>query len=168
MLQLIEQSSSLAQLPRPLHTLLRLIEECGGLWSLTYDEIDDHVDELVELLAGPPPAHDPEAGVAVTWHEGHAAFPLAADVDGPLLARLPWVEAMEAEGRLVVLTESRAMLLADLTATLWLHLAHPCSVEELVRAAEQAHGAHPDAAAIVGEAVTTLVEQGLAARGSLA
>jgi hypothetical protein len=168
MLQLIEQSSSLAQLPRPLHTLRALIEECGGLWSLTYDEIDDHVDELVELLADSPPAPDPAAGGEVAWHEGRAAFPLETDADGPLIARLPWVEAMEVEGRLVVLTERRAVLLADLTATLWLHLARPCSVEELVRAAEQAHGAHPDALAIVGKAVTTLVEERLASRGSLA
>ncbi len=58
-----------------------------------------------------------------------------------------------------MLTESRALLLADLTATLWLHLAQPRSVEELVRAAEQAHGSHPDAAAIVVAAVTALVEQ---------
>ena len=56
MLQLIEQSSSLAELPRPLHAMVELIEGCGGLWALTYEEIDDHVDELVGLLADPPAA----------------------------------------------------------------------------------------------------------------
>lgn len=168
LLQLIEQSSSLAQLPRPLHTLLRLIEECGGMWALTYDEIDDHVDALVGLLSGPSPHPDSEPGPVVTWHEGEPAFPLVPDANGPLLARRPWVEAVELDDQLVVLTESRALLLSDLTATVWLHLAHPCSVEDLVRTAEGVHGAHPDAAAIVGQAVTRLVEENLAGRGSLA
>ena len=67
-----------------------------------------------------------------------------------------------------MLSESRAVLLADLTATLWLHLAAPARWTSSSRAAEQAHGEHPDAAAIVGEAVTTLVEESLVARGSLA
>ena len=90
-----------------------------------------------------------------------------ADVDGPLLARLPWAEAMEVEDQLVVLTESRALLLADLTATVWLHLDRPCSVEELVRAAEEATGApgrrgdRPGGRDHVGQ-------QGLVACGSLA
>ena len=81
---------------------------------------------------------------------------------------MPWAEAVEVDDELIVLTESRAVLLADLTATVWLRLARPCSTNELVDAAQQVHGPHPDAAAIVGEAVNTLVEEGLAARGSLA
>jgi hypothetical protein len=168
MLQLIEQSSSLAQLPRPLHALLTLIEGCGGLWALTYDEISDHVDELVDLLAGTPAHHESRSEPGPTWHAGEPTFPLLMDANGPLLARMPWAEAVEVDDRLIVLTESRALLLADLTATVWLHLARPCSMEELVRAAQHAHGAHSDAQAIVGEAVTTLVEESLAARGSLA
>jgi hypothetical protein len=168
MLQLIEQSSSLAQLPRPLHALLTLIEGCGGLWALTYDEITDHVDELVDLLAGLPPHQELAPAPAPRWHQGEATYPLVMDADGPLLARLPWAEAVEVDDQLIVLTGTRALLLADLTATLWLHMARPCSVEELVRAAEHAHGAHSDAMAIVGEAVTTLVEESLVARGSLA
>jgi hypothetical protein len=168
MLQIIEQSSSLAQLPRPLHTLLTLIEGCGGLWALRYDEITDHVDELVDLLAGLPPHQEQAPAPTPRWHEGEATYPLVMDADGPLLARLPWAEAVEVDDQLIVLTATRALLLADLTATVWLLLARPCSVEELVRAAEQVHGAHPHAAAIVGEAVTTLVEQSLAARGTLA
>jgi hypothetical protein len=168
MLQLIEQSSSLAQVPRPLQVLLTLIEECGGLWGLVYDEIADHVDELVELLADPPPQAGPASRPKLTWHPGESGLPLVPDESGPLLARRPWADAVEVDDELVILTESRALLLADLTATAWLHLARPCSMEELVRAAEQTHGAHPAAAAIVGEAVATLVEEGLAARGSLA
>jgi hypothetical protein len=168
MLQLIEQSSSLAQLPRPLHALLTLVEGCGGMWALAYDEISDHVDELVDLLTGQPPDQDGAPAAAPRWHAGDPTFPLRADEDGPLLARLPWSEAVEVDDQLIVLSGTRALLLADLTATVWLQLAQPSSVEDLVRAAEQAHGRHPDAEAIVGVVVTTLVEQSLAARGSLA
>ena len=168
MLQLIEQSSSLSQVPRPLQVLMALIEECGGLWTLVYDEIEEHVDELVELLDEPPRHAGPPSGPKLTWHPGETELPLSPDESGPLLARRPWTEAVEIDDELVVLAESRALLLADLTATAWLHLARPCSMEELVRAAEQAHGAHPEAPAIVGEAVARLVEEGLAARGSLA
>ena len=107
-------------------------------------------------------------GPRLTWHPGETELPLVPGESGPLLARRPWTEAVEVDDELVVLTESRALLLADLTATAWLHLARPCSMEDLVHAAEQTHGEHPDAAAIVGEAVATLVEEGLAARGSLA
>ena len=41
-----------------------LIEGCGGLWALTYEEIDDHVDELIELLAEPEPTPPGEAVLA--------------------------------------------------------------------------------------------------------
>ena len=146
-----------------------LIEGCGGLWALTYEEIDDHVDELVELLADPPAQPQASSEPTLVLAPGPERRSRSTIAEGgPLLARRPWAEAVEIDDQLIVLTESRAVLLADLTATVWLHLARPCSVEELVRAAEQAHGAHPDAAAIVGEAVTTLVEESLVARGSLA
>ena len=53
MLQIIEQSSSLSQLPRPLHDADAWSRSAAALWALAYDEITDHVDELVELLAEP-------------------------------------------------------------------------------------------------------------------
>ncbi len=168
MLQLIEQSSSLAELPRPLHAMVELIEGCGGLWALTYEEIDDHVDELVGLLADPLAYPQASSEPTLVWHPGRSEFRLTISEGGPLLARRPWAEAVEIDDQLIVLSASRAVLLAELSATLWLHLARPCSVEELIRAAEQAHGSHPDAAAIVGRALATLVEENLVARGSLA
>ena len=67
-----------------------------------------------------------------------------------------------------MLTESRALLLADLTATVWLDLDQPRSVEELVQAAEERHGRHEQAEEIVLAAVTALQQQQLVAYGSLA
>jgi hypothetical protein len=166
MLQLIEQSSSLARLPRPLQAVAALIEACDGMWALTYEEIDDHVDELVNLLADPP-AQAPSRP-KLTWHPGESEFPLAIGDDGSLVARRPWAEAVEVDDELLVLTESHALLLADLTATVWLHLDRPRSVEELVRAAERRHGAHGRAEEIVRAAIAALEQHQLVAFGTLA
>jgi hypothetical protein len=166
LLELIEQSSSLAQVPTPLRVLMALTAACGGVWSLGYDEIGDHVQDLVGLLASQTAA-TPDPGPAVVWHEGTDDFPLI-EGNGDRLARLPWVEAVELDGELLVLNTSRAWLLADLTATVWLLLSEPRTMEELVAAAQEQHGEHPDARSIVEQAVRTLAEETLVARGTLA
>ena len=166
LLELIEQSSSLAQLPTPLQALMALTAACGGVWSLGYDEIGDHVHDLVGLLADETAA-PPDTSPALVWHEGGDVFPLV-EGEGDRVARLPWVEAVELGGQLLVLNTSRAWLLADLTATVWLLLSEPRTMDELVAAAQEEHGEHPDARSIVEEAVRTLAEESLVARGTLA
>jgi hypothetical protein len=175
LLQVVEQSSSLSQLPRPLRALVGLVIECGGVWALTYDEITDHVEELVGFLAETPGTPrtpgTPPRPPAMVWHDGQESFPLAPaehGVPGPMLARLPFAEAVEIDDDLVVLTESHAWLLAELTRTIWLRLAQPCTFEELVAAAEEHHGAHERAGEIVRSAVATLAQEGLVDWGSLA
>jgi hypothetical protein len=164
MLDLIEQSSSLAQLDDPLRTLYSLVAACGGVWSLGYEEIADEVDGLVALLdEEAPPGPQPET----VWHPGSSESAVTAG-DGPLVGRLPWVDAVEIDDEVVVLTESKAWLLADLTATVWLHLELPRTVDELVEAAQRRHGEHPDARAIVEGAIATLAEEDLVVRGTLA
>jgi hypothetical protein len=169
LLQLIEQSSSLAEMVHPLRTLQAIVDECQGVWALTYDEIADHVDDLVDLLADVPP--DPGPQPALAWHDGAADFPLVParpGEDGPLLARLPWAEAVEVDDDVVVLTQSRAWLLTGLTATVWLHLGRPCSYADLVRAAELRHGPHEQAGELVLAAVRTLEQEELVAWGTMA
>jgi len=171
LLELIEQSSSLAQVFMPLRVLLALTESCGGVWSLGYDEIADHVDDLVGLLAEEVPPR-PDLAPAPVWHDGN----IDVDVDvralvegaGDLVARLRWVEAVELEGEVLVLTVGRAWVLAGLMATVWLSLAEPRTVDELVAVAQERHGEHDDARALVEQAVVTLVEENLVARGPLA
>jgi hypothetical protein len=166
LLQLVEQSSSLSQLPRPLHTLIGLVDDCGGVWALTYDEITDHVDDLIGFLATAPEPRGAPHGLV--WHEPQETFPLVATEDGPLLARLPFAEAVEVDDELVVLTDSHAWLLAELTRTIWLRLARPCTFQELVAAAEERHGPHERSGEIVRSAVTTLAQEELVGWGSLA
>jgi hypothetical protein len=164
LLQLVEQSSSMSQLPRPLRTLVGLLHDCGGARVLTYDEIEEHLDDLTALLAEPddvPPAEE------LVWHAGQEGFPLV-ESEGPLLARLPFAEAVEVDHELVVLTESHAWLLADLTAAIWLHVAEPSSMQDLVAAAQERFGAHDRAEEVVRSAVATLAQENLLAWGSLA
>jgi hypothetical protein len=166
LLQLIEQSSSLAQLTRPLRSLQSLVEACHGVWALTYDEIGDHVDDLVGLLADEPPRAGRQP--VLSWHDGQRELPLASTGTGPLVCRLPYAEAVEVDDELIVLTDAQALLLADLTATVWLQLASPRPVEELVRAAELRHGPHERAEEIVLSALAALERERLVSRGSLA
>ncbi len=162
-LQLVEQSSSLSQLPRPLRTLVDLVHRCGGVRGLTYTEIEEHVDDLVALLeAREAPADSKD----LVWHDGLDEFPLLGS-EGPFLARRRFVEAVEIGDELVVLTRSQAWLLADLTAAIWLELAQPSTLTELVTAAQTRFGAHDDAEAVVRAAVSTLVDEGLVAWGEL-
>jgi hypothetical protein len=166
LLQLIEQTSSLALVPEPLTALMGLVARCGGVYALRYDEIKDHVDDLLDLLAGPDSYVDGDPAPVV--HPGSRDLAVSEAPDGDLVARLPWVDAVEIDHRIVVLTGAKAWLLADLTATLWLHLAEPRTVAELVEEAQRVHGEHPDASSIVDRAVATLLEEELVTRGALA
>ena len=51
LMNLIEQSSSVAEAADPLVTLLSLVDATGGVWALEYDEIHEHLDDLERLLA---------------------------------------------------------------------------------------------------------------------
>jgi hypothetical protein len=167
LLELIEQTSSLALVPDPLTRVLDVMANCGGVYALRYTEIEDHVDDLVDLLATEPDTYV-DADPAPVTHPGSRDLGVSEAPDGDLLARLPWVDAVELDHSIVVLTGARAWLLADLTATLWLHLAEPRTLADLVEEAQRVHGDHPDAHAIVDEAVATLLEEELVTRGALA
>ena len=164
LLHLIEQSSSVVEARDPLLTLLSLVEAAGGVWVLEYDEIDQHIDQLEALLASEPAVlHEPRAA----HHEGDRnAQPVDASPD--TLQRLPWVDAIELDGEVLVLLTARAVRLDNLMATTWLQLGVPRTLDQLALAAEAEHGEHPDARALVQEAIAVMVEQHLVAWGTLA
>jgi energy-coupling factor transporter ATP-binding protein EcfA2 len=164
LLELIEQSSSLAQLPDPLRTMLRLMGACGGVWGLEYAEIGEQLDTLVELLRGDLPPLDLATGLSHhPGPEGESSDDFSID----LVARAPWVDAVEIGPDLVVLLDAKAFRLSDITATVWLELTRARTMDDLVAAAQSQHGDHPDAGAIVADAVRTLVELDLVTWGSL-
>ena len=162
LLELIEQSSYLGAVPDALATLVSLLGRGGGVWALEYDEIADHVEDLVGLLAadlppvtGATPATHPGADVPVVAPEGH-------------LARAPWVDAVELGDELVVLLDGRALRLDGLMVTVWRELETPRTLDELVAVAQERHGSHPEALDLIRQAVEVMVEQALVARGPLA
>ncbi len=164
LLELIEQSSSLGQLPDPLRTMLRLMGACGGVWGLEYDEIADELDTLVELLARDLPPLELATGLP---HHPGPEDESTDDFSTDLVARAPWVDAVEIGPDLVVLLATQAYRLSDITATVWLELTQARSIDQLVAAAQREHGEHEDAATIVEAAVKTLVDLSLVTWGSL-
>lgn len=153
LVEIVPQTSSLVLLGSPLLTLSRAIDRCGGAFALHYEEIDDHIEELVHLLRNdvdePPPAlHHPSA-VLPTPSPGH-------------WSRSPWLDAVQYDDELVVMIGDTAVLLAGLGTTAWLKLARPATTAELVAEAEAVHGPHPDATKLIEAAMADLEEQGLA------
>ncbi|MEO6510653.1 MAG: hypothetical protein ABIO16_06660, partial [Nocardioides sp.] len=164
LLELIAQSSSLGDVPDPLRSLHRLVGSVGGVFALEYDEIADHVDDLVALLADEVP---PVTGPEPVSHPGtrYSGNFVEQAVEPGLVARSEWVDAVELEEDVLVLRHGRAIRLENLMATVWLGLEDPRTPEELVSVAEAAHGDHPEAADLVERAIDLLTEEGLVVRG---
>ena len=150
--EIVPQTSSLALLDAPLLRLSRAIDQCGGALALYYDEVSDHLDELVDLLtsnrreplaAVHHPSDDPGSAARDQW------------------LRSPWLDAVQYGDELVVMADSTAHLLGGLGTTVWLALARPATVAELVAVAEAEHGPHPHARGLVEAALTQLSERRL-------
>jgi hypothetical protein len=165
LMNLIEQSSSVAEVPDPLVTLLSLVDTTGGVWALEYDEIHEHLDAVERLLAEDVA---PVVRQRPRQHPGDARDPGPADLPTDLVRRLPWADAIELDEELLVLFAERAVRLDNLMATLWLELDTPRTLDDLAVAAQVQHGEHPDANALVEKALAVMVDQGLVAWGTLA
>ena len=122
LMNLIEQSSSVAEAADPLVTLLSLVDETGGVWALEYDEIHEHLDDLERLLAEDVA---PVVRPRPRRHSGDAREHGPADLPTDLVRRLPWADAIELGDELLVLFAERAVRLDNLMATLWLALDTP-------------------------------------------
>ena len=150
--EMVPQSSSLALLDHPLRRLADAIDACGGVWGLHYREIDDWVGDLVHLLdtEGQPPTPR-------LHHPGDGAVETAPG----LWSRTPWRDAVEYEDELVVMVGDRVHVLAGLGVVAWLALEDPTTESALVAEAEALWGAHPEAAALVHDALDVLAAEGL-------
>ncbi|WP_165354264.1 hypothetical protein [Nocardioides glacieisoli] len=150
--EMVEQTSSLAQLEHPLLRLAELIDACGGVWGLHYREIGARLDELVGLLDAAP-----QLVVARAHHPGGSVGEAAPGT----WRRAPWLDAVEYDDELVLMVGAEVRVLAGLGLLLWLALDVARTPDELVTTTTVALGEHPEAAALVADALALLAEDGL-------
>lgn len=159
--------SALAALPRPLHTLSRVLDETGGALRVEYHEASDLISLLTEMDAAP------SAPVPTDRRDGRAddadrlVLRVDPDATAPRLERAPTVDWLPVDAeRLAVLTAKpdgagTLRILAGLAPLLWEH-APGTTVASLVRAAVDAIG-DPAAEAGVRGILDELVDAGLLA-----
>lgn len=149
--EMVPHTSSLVRLEQPILRLAEMIDACGGAWRLHYRELEHWLDALVDLLdleGRPPPAR--------VHHRGAAAERVPGS-----WTRAPWRDAVEYDEELVLMVEDEVRVLAGLGVIIWLALETPRTTDELVAEAQTSCGAHPDARALVAEALDLLVREGV-------
>ena len=156
LLAVIEQSSSLPALDRPLHRLAEVASGSGGPYLLRYNEIGDCVDLLAALLEGAITS-------ARTPWSSTPAVPDPHDGTGGdgLLVRAPWRDAVHGEGGTLVLVDWTPVRLGPVGEVLWRTAATPVSRDDAYAAVVADLGPHPDAARAVDDGITQLVELGV-------
>jgi hypothetical protein len=155
LLEVIPQTSALAAQPRPLQRLCRLVEACGGVQRLVYAEILDARDVLAESLGTAPrtadepwvdPGGRPQPEGSVVW----------GLMDGKV-RRAPYLDAIQVGDESLLLVGGTPIRLAGIGLTVWLLAAEAPSMDLLVEKVVEEHGPHPQAEALVRDAVTSLV-----------
>lgn len=156
-LALIPQLSYLTKMPRPLLTLTRHVQACGGIHRLSYTEIEECADPLRELIADDPeevaeveqfpPPGVPARGEAGSVHRG------------------TYADAVRIDDEVLLLIGDLPIRCSGLGATVWHATRRPRTVEQLVDICVEQHGNHPEADALVRAAVDELCAHGVLARG---
>jgi len=152
--EMVAQTSSLTQLEHPILRLADTIDACGGVWGLRYREFEEQLDDLAHLMdtEGQPPAP--------RLHHPGVAEVVAGGSDGSW-RRTAWLDAMEYDDELVLMVDDRVHVLAGLGVVLWLALESPTTADDLVAEVQALWGAHPDAPALVLDALTLMAHEGM-------
>ena len=151
--EVVAQTSSLVLLEHPVLRLAELLDACGGAWSLRYREIGERLDEMIGLLD-----RDPQPAPARAHHPGGGAQP---DGEPGAWRRTPWLDAVEYDDEVVLMVDAEVRVLAGLGLVLWLALASPRTLAELVSETTALWGEHPDATTLVADALALLTDEGL-------
>lgn len=153
--EIVPQTSSLRLMTNPLLTLASAIDACGGAFALHYNEIEDEVEALRDLLAAAPEA--PPAPL----HHPPVDAPPSSNAVAQGWSRAVWLDAIQYDDDLVVMVEDKAHLLTGLGTTIWLALTEPRTLEQLVGIAQEAHGEHPQAQELITTALDSLTTAGV-------
>lgn len=167
--EVLPQTSALPSLDRPLDRLATALTTGHGPWRLTYRDIGDCVEIVSDLAHHRFPGGRPHE-VRWTWVEGGTASdPIPAPVQIPASdvgeatswVRAPFRDAVVCDGSALVMLDRVPVTLPGMAAVVWLAAAEPATLEDLVAATTVALGPHPDAQALVGATVASLVERGI-------
>lgn len=162
LLALIPHTSALTRLDRPLQRLCRLIDQCGAVQRLTYAEVSDAHDHLARLLG-----REPGVSSGTSWAAlAPDGRPLETGEHQPgRLRRRPCVDAVRIGDEGVVLVDQTPIRLGPLGLTLWLAAEGAPTLRELLGSAVREHGEHPEASALVEDALRRLVDSGVLVGG---
>ena len=128
LVELVPQISYLSARQRPLEGLLEALGRAGGVRRLSYRNDADLGEVVGDLLAAPP----------VPVETGHVPAPSAsAAVRG--IRRLEVQDAVEVEGRLVVLKDERVTVLEGIAPAIW-RAADGADLGGIVEAVVAEHG----------------------------
>lgn len=156
MIAIIPQSSALPSQPAPLRTLAAHLLACGGAQRLSYTEIGEAAGLIADALADSAPLDLPVDGYPPMDDE-HYGQPAPEGT----YARKQYVDAIGVDEELLVLVGMQPLRLSGIGATVWRAAESPVTREELVAICREVHGDHPDAPALVDQAVDAMVEHGL-------
>ncbi len=168
----LPQTSSLLELERPLSRLAALLTTGEGPWRLTYRDIEDCADLIVDV-AGTSRGWAPGPGLPWVSSQDEIVDPESMDLErtkaqraegvtrATVVRRCPHRDAVTSGAQTIVLRRAATTLLPGLASILWEALDGPREVAALVRDAEASFGVHPQSAAMVLETVRDLVRTGL-------
>ncbi len=165
----LPQTSAIATLDRPLDRLARALTRGHGPWRLRYAEVADCVDIVAALAAGDAPEGGPDP-VVWEWLDGRGGAhpeptPDAEPTTTSVIRRTAFDDALVSEGTVLLLRDRVPTSLPGLAALLWQRSAAQVTVPELVAAATEVLGHHPDAEGLVLDTVRVLRDAGVVAVG---
>jgi hypothetical protein len=143
----------------PLRRLCRTIDRAGGVHRLSYADIGQAAPLLGDLLASAPPEErEPWEPLAlprdtldsVGWRI----------MDGRI-HRAPYRDAIRIDAEALVSSASVPTRLGPLGLTIWELAEDAPTLAELVDRVVDQHGSHPEAEALVIQAVTSMVDAGV-------
>lgn len=149
LLAIIPQISALAHLEDALTLLADVVEQCGGLAKITYGDADQLAEVVRHILAVPP------------VRSGFRSHAFRGAAEGAGIVRAEYNDALELDGRVLVLKGSLCALLQGIGALVWLAADQPITPSDLRAEIIAEVGDHPEAGRLIQETVDELVSLGV-------
>lgn len=155
------QISYLSALPRPLHRLVALIQQCGGVLRVSYSEAVDLIDVVEELFDTAPAPGTPDVAAPSPRADSSTTEPIAAPGS---YARAAVTDQLAIDDRVAVLVDNRLLILDGVGAATWRALGHCADAASIVDAVTEElgqPGGDLDPAVVVDSALAQLRSSGL-------